>query len=125
MTPLRELSYARSAISGDVSVDPNSRKASVEYRVELGPRYTFGTVTVAGHEDLPAEAIWGAADVQYGAPFRPSTLEDAKRAIYELGPFASVDIVEQPRTDGSVVDSVNDHGSAALSTRCGLASRSR
>jgi outer membrane protein assembly factor BamA len=101
---LREHSYARAAVEGSVEIDPVGRKASVEYRVTTGPAYKFGRLEIEGEEDLPVRPIWGAADIREGKPFSPSTLDDAKRAIYELGPFASVDVVERPRANADVVD---------------------
>jgi hypothetical protein len=45
--------------------------------------------------------VLGAAEIDEGTPFKVSVLEDAKRAIYELGPFASVETIEKPREPDS------------------------
>lgn len=104
MHELREQSYARAVVEGDVELDPVARTANVRYHVTPGPACSFGQLDIEGHEDLPPRPIWGAADIVYGKPFSPSALEDAKRAIYELGPFASVDVIERPRKNSDVVD---------------------
>ena len=101
---LRELSFARAEVAGDVTVDPKTRTAGVKYLVKHGPATRIGRVEVSGHEDLPPRAIWGAAGIEENTPFSASALEDAKRAIYELGPFASVDVVEMPREGQPIVD---------------------
>lgn len=101
---LRESSYARAEVDGSVVLDPNARTARVQYRIKPGPQCRFGEVKISGQEDLSPTAIWGAAGIEENTPFRPSVLDDAKRAIYELGPFASVDIVETQRKDAPVID---------------------
>lgn len=101
---LREESYARAQVDGSVTIDPKTRSASVAYRITLGPKCRFGRLEITGQEDLSSRAIRGAAAIVENAPFRPSDIDDAKRAIYELGPFASVDVVEQPRTNEPVID---------------------
>jgi outer membrane protein assembly factor BamA len=103
---LREASYARVEVEGSVTLDPVAHSARVQYRIKLGSQYRFGQLRIAGQEDLSPTPIWGAAGVEENAPFQPSVLEDAKRAIYELGPFASVDVVELPRANEPVVDIV-------------------
>jgi outer membrane protein assembly factor BamA len=48
--------------------------------------------------------VLAAAQINREEPFSVSALEDARRAIYELGPFASVDVVEKPRASEPYVD---------------------
>jgi outer membrane translocation and assembly module TamA len=101
---LREESYARAEVEGSIVLDPNARTARVQYRIDHGPRCRFGSLRISGQEDLSPTPIWGAAGIEENSPFRPSVLEDAKRALYELGPFASVDVIEVPRKDEPVID---------------------
>jgi outer membrane protein assembly factor BamA len=101
---LREASYARAEVEGSVVLDPVARTARVQYRVKPGPPSKFGHLRISGQEDLSPTPIWGAAAIEENAPFRPSALEDAKRALYELGPFASVEVVELPRKNEPVID---------------------
>lgn len=103
---LYEGSYAKATVTGRVAIDPHQRIARVELTVEPGPPCRFGRVRVEGHGALPVRPILGAAQIEADAPFRLSTLNDAQRAIYELGPFASVEIERLPRQDAPVVDLV-------------------
>lgn len=102
LAALREASYAEAQVTGQATIDPTRRLATVKLTAQPGPRCKFGKLSISGYEDLPAQPIWAAAAIEAGTPFRPSVLEDAKRALYELGPFASVEVVEQIR--GEVVD---------------------
>lgn len=101
---LHEGSFAKATVTGRVSVDPRQHIARVELVVDPGPPCLFGRVRVEGQEDLPVRPILGAAQIDEGAPFRSSTLRDAQRAIYELGPFASVEVERVPREGEAVVD---------------------
>jgi outer membrane protein assembly factor BamA len=104
LAALREASFAKAEVVGAITVDPKARRAEVKYQINTGPACRFGRVQISGHEDLPPMAIWGAADIVENTAFSSSALDDAKRAIYELGPFASVDIQEIPRERDAVID---------------------
>jgi outer membrane protein assembly factor BamA len=101
---LRERAYALGAVEGAVSVDAAKHSATIQYHIVAGRRFRFGEVTVEGQEELPVRPMLAAAKIEEGAPFSVSVLEDAKRAIYELGPFASVEFNEHPRSDQARVD---------------------
>ncbi len=103
---VREASYAKASVTGHVLVDPTRKRARVTLEVTLGPACHFGRVSVSGNGDLPARPVLGAADIKEGEPFSESALEDARRAIYALGPFASVELSEQARKTEPVVDLV-------------------
>jgi outer membrane protein assembly factor BamA len=104
LAAVREASYARAKVTGRVSIDPATRRAHATFEVELGEPCRFGDVQVSGHGVLPARAIWAAADLERDEPFSESALLDAKLAIFALGPFASVELVERPRKDAPVID---------------------
>ena len=101
---LQEASYARAQVRGQVEINPDLRLARVHIEVETGPPCRFGRVRVTGQGELPADPIWGAADIQQGAPYSLSAMTDARRAIWALGPFASVELESVLREDSDVVD---------------------
>ena len=99
---VRDASYAQASVEGQALVDPKRRRARLVFSVALGRRFRFGKVAIEGQTNFPTRPISGAAEIIAGSPFSVSALQDAKRAIYELGPFASVDVQEQPHADGTV-----------------------
>lgn len=101
---LREASYAKAKVEGKTLIDPQKKTAQVSFDVTLGPACRFGDVRVSGQGKLPAHPIWAAADIREGDVFSESAIDDAKRAIYALGPFASVEVLEVPRKDEPIVD---------------------
>jgi outer membrane protein assembly factor BamA len=101
---LRERAYALAEVTGSVTVDPPRRVADVQFTLTPGRRFRFGDLRVEGEGDLPTRPVLAAAQINRDEPFSVSALEDARRAIYELGPFASVEIVEKPRDNEPYVD---------------------
>jgi len=101
---LRERAYALAEVAGSATVDPPRRLADVQFTLTPGKRFRFGEAKVEGEGNLPTRPVLAAAQINKGEPFSVSALEDARRAIYELGPFASVDVVEKPRLNEPYVD---------------------
>ncbi|HET8935303.1 MAG TPA: BamA/TamA family outer membrane protein [Polyangiales bacterium] len=101
---LRERAYALADVSGSVSLDPPRRIADVQFTLKPGRRFRFGELNVEGEGDLPIRPVLAAAQINRNEPFSVSALEDARRAIYELGPFASVEVLEKPRPNEPYVD---------------------
>jgi outer membrane protein assembly factor BamA len=101
---LRERAYALAEVTGSATVDPPRRMADVQFTLTPGKRFRFGDAKVEGEGNLPTRPVLAAAQINRDEPFSVSALEDARRAIYELGPFASVDVVEKPRANEPYVD---------------------
>jgi outer membrane protein assembly factor BamA len=101
---LFDSSYARAAVSGVVRVDVDKKLVRVEYTVVPGPPCTFGNVSVTGNGKLSSRVIRAAAGIKPGSPFSLEAVRDAQRAIYALGPFASVDIERDLRGESAIVD---------------------
>jgi outer membrane protein assembly factor BamA len=103
---LFDASYANATVAGRAYVDIDKKLVRVTYTLVPGPACTFGAIAIEGEDDLPAYKIYDAASIRRGQPFSLTALDDARRAIYALGPFASVDIERKQRADSSVVDLV-------------------
>lgn len=99
-------SFAKATVAGKANVDIDQNLVRVEYTIVTGPPCTFGDVAIEGNDDFDALPIHAAADIQRGQPFSLTALDDARRAIYALGPFASVDIERTVLADSSVVSLV-------------------
>lgn len=89
---LAEESYVDAMVEGMVKIDVARREAFVAYDIETGPRAVLGRICVYGNGSLPARPVLGATYLEPGIPFSLSRLEEAQRAIYALGTFASVEI---------------------------------
>jgi translocation and assembly module TamA len=66
--------------------------ADVVYRVEPGPRFRFGAVTVTGTEDVPKGKIEARAErqVRPGDWYDERKLERIQSRVFELGVFSAV-----------------------------------
>jgi outer membrane protein assembly factor BamA len=101
---LRERAYALADVTGSVTIDPPRRVADVQFTLTPGRRFRFGEARVEGEGNLPTRPVLAAAQINREEPFSVSALEDARRAIYELGPFASVEVIEKPHPSEPYMD---------------------
>lgn len=97
-------SFAKATVTGKAHVDVDQNLVQVEYTIVTGPPCTFGDVAIEGDADLDAVPIHAAAEIKRGQPFSLTAIDDARRAIYQLGPFASVDVEQRVSPDSSIVD---------------------
>jgi len=96
-------SFAKAAVTGKAHVDVDQNLVRVEYTITPGPPCTFGDIAVEGTGDFATRPIYAAADIERGQRFSLTALDDARRAIFALGPFASVDIERRVDPQTSVV----------------------
>lgn len=101
---LREATYAKAEVHGDVTVDPVRKRAAVSFRITPGPSCVFGHIEVTGQDGLWTRAILGAPYIEPGDPFSESAVEDTQRAVYGLGVFSSVEVEPRIPLQGNVVD---------------------
>ncbi|MGB0678232.1 MAG: BamA/OMP85 family outer membrane protein [Polyangiales bacterium] len=114
-------SYARANVAGEVHIDPDTRKARIEYRLEPGPACVYGRIRVEGNEHLPKKPILGAAGLRSGRRYKQGQLDDAQRAIFALGAFSTVSI--EPELDSEQPPHIIDitiHVSPGRLTRLGF-----
>ncbi|MBO6935472.1 MAG: BamA/TamA family outer membrane protein [Deltaproteobacteria bacterium] len=116
---LAEGGYARAQIKGQVRIDRDARKATVDLQVSTGPVCVFGDVQVEESGELPADTIAAAAQIFAGERYSQETVRDAQRAIYGLGAFSAVTVEPLIPEHGNVVP-VRVTVSAARKHRFGL-----
>lgn len=80
--------------TSELRVNPQTRLAQVNLRLETGPRFFFGPVTVQ-QEGLDADVIQRYVHIQPGDPFDPQALLDLQFRLSDLGYFQSVQIDPQ------------------------------
>lgn len=92
--------YAYATVDGHAEVDVNRRTADVEFEVQPGRKVQVGKISVVGLNEVPAKPVLDAFKVEEGDPYSRKDLEDARRAVFDLGVFSRV-VVEQNLTDKS------------------------
>ncbi|MGQ0503021.1 MAG: autotransporter assembly complex protein TamA [Panacagrimonas sp.] len=80
--------------ASELRVNPQTRLADVNLRLETGPRFYFGEVTVQ-QEGLDADVIQRYVHIQPGEPFDPQALLALQFRLSDLGYFQSVQIDPQ------------------------------
>ncbi|ATB43422.1 outer membrane protein [Cystobacter fuscus] len=93
---LHELGYAEAEVGGEVRVDLATQSATVDLRVQPGPRYRFGNIFVATDADPqvnPRRIIEQAqGSVKKGEWFSESALADAQARVFRMGVFGAVKV---------------------------------
>lgn len=101
---LEDSAYADAHVTGQVSIQTATHSARVEYRLEPGPRFVVGKLTVTGHGSLSTEAIIAAAAIEPNTPYTPAVRTDIQREVQSLGNFAAVTIREQLHHERGIAD---------------------
>jgi outer membrane protein insertion porin family/translocation and assembly module TamA len=90
---IADAGYAFVKVEERADVAIAKRAAWVKYRVAPGPKAVFGEVTLAGLGSLDASIVRSTVGLERGEPYSRDDLEAAKRRLFALGVFSSVDIV--------------------------------
>ncbi len=89
---MTETGFAYAKVEGKVDVDLVARTATIVFVPTLGPRCTFGPITVRGTGEIPEASVLRAIGFEEGDRFSTAKLEQAEYALAELGVFSSVEI---------------------------------
>jgi hypothetical protein len=100
---LADRSYVDAHVFGNAKIDRARHEAYIAFDVSTGAPAVLGRICVFGNESLPPSPILGATFLDPGQPFSLAGLEEAQRAVYALGVFASVEIRHRPRDAGPPV----------------------
>ena len=88
-----EVGYPHVVDDSVVTVEKSTFRAVASYRIDAGPKATFGPITIEGadHPDLQ-RAVRGRITVKQGDVYSPIALAETTRSLYELGRFSQVKI---------------------------------
>ncbi|HMA94656.1 MAG TPA: POTRA domain-containing protein, partial [Polyangiaceae bacterium] len=89
---LSNLGYAYGKAKPAADVDLPNNAASVGFWVEKGPSTAFGNVRIEGLGPLPESLVRRTLDIRPGTPYSQNELDEAKRALLDLGVFSAVNI---------------------------------
>jgi len=86
--------YAYATVEGKAVVDVTGRTADIEFKVDPGRKVRIGRIRIFGLKEIPAEPVLDAFKVTEGDDYSRETLEDARRAVFDLGVFSRV-VIDQ------------------------------
>jgi outer membrane protein assembly factor BamA len=93
--------FAFAKVKGEAQIDLSRHEANLRFEIAAGQRAVFGPVRIRGLNDIPDQQVRQSLLIARGDPYSASALEDARRALVNLGVFASVNV----ETDTSQPDS--------------------
>ncbi len=99
---LKQRGFAEAQVSGQVRVAPEDATAFITYKLDPGPRYTFGRVVVTGNRAVDTSEIIRATGIRRGDRFSPRAMQLAQQRVYNLGAFAGVRVALEPLGDSPV-----------------------
>jgi outer membrane protein insertion porin family/translocation and assembly module TamA len=89
---LADLGYAYAKVYSSADVDLPANVASAGFWVEPGQKAVFGDVRIEGLGPFPEPPVRRALDIKPGTPYSQAELDEAKRALLDLGVFSAVSI---------------------------------
>ncbi|HKQ69654.1 MAG TPA: POTRA domain-containing protein, partial [Polyangiaceae bacterium] len=89
---LADHGYAYADVTPRAVVDLGPRTADLAFQIDPGIECKFGPITFEGLDDLPEKLIRRTFGVESGEPYEADDLDLGRRALVELGVFASVDV---------------------------------
>lgn len=89
---LADLGYAYAKVRSSADADLPRNVASAGFWVDPGPKSQFGEVRLEGLGPFPEPPVRRALDLQPGTPYSQADLDEAKRALLDLGVFSAVSI---------------------------------
>lgn len=87
---LADSGYAFARVSGRVDIALARREAVIRFDIAAGPKAMFGPITISGLEQIPEPEVRDSLSIAEGDEYSAAALEDARRALVNLGVFASV-----------------------------------
>jgi len=100
---LADHGYAFASVSGRVDIDLSQHHALLRFDLMAGPKSVFGTVTIAGLEQVPEGKVRDSLLIAAGDEYSAAALEDARRALVNLGVFSSVSVEADTSKPASAV----------------------
>jgi outer membrane protein assembly factor BamA len=89
---LTDQGYAAAQISGRVDVDIARHEALITLQIAAGSKAVFGPIVIAGLERVPEDKVRACLSIRSGDDYSAAALEDARKAVVNLGVFDSVQV---------------------------------
>ncbi len=91
-TELANNGFAFVRVEESASVSVRRKTATLQYRVTTGPETTIGEVQIDGLKSFDRRVVYGKLGLDPGMRFSRRALDRARRRIFELGVFSSVEV---------------------------------
>jgi outer membrane protein insertion porin family/translocation and assembly module TamA len=91
-TLLADNGFAFARVSGRADIDLSRHEASLRFEIDAGQRAAFGPVRITGLASIPEQKVRPSLLIAHGDPYSAAAIEDARRALVNLGVFAAVNV---------------------------------
>jgi outer membrane protein assembly factor BamA len=100
-TTLTDQGYAQALVERQAEVNLAENSVHVRYTAVPGPLTQIGEIHFEGLDSIPLAPVRRALDIQSGELYSSSDIEEAERAVLNLGVFSSVAIAPDLGTSSS------------------------
>jgi translocation and assembly module TamA len=100
LTALQDEGYALAKVDQpDAVADDPAHVIDVTFKAEPGHRVDIGDIAISGLKTVDEDTVRRAINVKTGDLYRPSKIEEARKAILALGVFSGVEAVASDKLD--------------------------
>ncbi len=93
--------FNTAAVFTEAAIDRDAGTVAVAVRIEEGPQQVLERVTVAGAGGIEPGVVTGALHLEAGTPVNLEQWYGARRRVFDLGLFRSVDVEPKPIEGGA------------------------
>ena len=94
---LGDRGFAFASVSGRMDVDLARHEARLSFQIDAGEKAVFGPIEIVGLDQIPEDKVRESLLIAPGDEYSSLALEDARRALVNLGVFSSVSVEADTR----------------------------
>lgn len=101
---IEDAGYAHAELNAHVIADRANHEAIIHLEYHVGPKATFGTVTVTGADGELADAVRARVAIRQGETYSSAAIAETQRRIYEMRRFSMVRVLPAKGGEGKTID---------------------
>jgi translocation and assembly module TamA len=101
---IEDAGYAHATLNAHVIADRANHEAIIHLDYNVGPKCTFGTITVTGADGDLADAVRARVAIKPGKTYSAAAIAETQRRIYDMRRFSMVRVLPAKGGNGDTID---------------------
>jgi outer membrane protein assembly factor BamA len=101
---IEDAGYAHAELNAHVIADRANHEAIIHLDYHVGPKCTFGTITVTGADGELADAVRARVAIKPGETYSAAAMAETQRRIYDMRRFSMVRVLPAKGGEGETID---------------------
>jgi outer membrane protein assembly factor BamA len=101
---IEDAGYAHAELNAHVISDRANHEAIIHLEYHVGPKCTFGTITVTGADGTLADAVRARVAIEPGQTYSAAAIAETQRRIYDMRRFSMVRVLPAKDSNGKTID---------------------